>query len=82
MHPQWDVQHLHASRRYVPQGKSPPGPFLSAQGKEVKMTAVSVEISKARDTEAREEILVVSDLDDLLSSPAIAPGCGNNNPYQ
>jgi hypothetical protein len=46
------------------------------------MTAVSVEISKARDTEAREEILVVSDLDDLLSSPAIAPGCGNDNPYQ
>lgn len=46
------------------------------------MTVVPVEIAKTLGIEATEEIMVVSDVDDLLGSPAIAPGCGDDNPYQ
>jgi hypothetical protein len=45
------------------------------------MTAVLVEITSAPSAVASDEIELV-DVDDLLSSPAIAPGCGDDNPYQ
>jgi hypothetical protein len=45
------------------------------------MTAVLVEITQAPHREAQDEIEVVA-IDDLLNSPAIAPGCGDDNPYQ
>jgi hypothetical protein len=45
------------------------------------MTAVPVEIISAPGTEVGDEIEFV-DVDDLLSSPTIAPGCGDDNPYQ
>jgi hypothetical protein len=45
------------------------------------MTAVLVEIMPAPGAEPSDEIEFI-DVDDLLSSPAIAPGCGDDNPYQ
>jgi hypothetical protein len=44
------------------------------------MTAVPVEITAAPSRAAGE--ITVVDIDDLLDNPAIAPGCGDDNPYQ
>jgi hypothetical protein len=46
------------------------------------MAPVAVEITGPPRTEASGEIEFVPDVDALLSSPQIAPGCGNDNPYQ
>jgi hypothetical protein len=45
------------------------------------MTAVLVETTLESHAEVHDEIEVVL-IDDLLGSPAIAPGCGDDNPYQ
>lgn len=44
------------------------------------MTTVLVEITPRKG--AGQDIEIIPDIDVLLGSPAIAPGCGDDNPYQ
>lgn len=46
------------------------------------MTAVLVEITPPSGDGASQDIEIIPDIDVLLGNPAIAPGCGDDNPYQ
>jgi hypothetical protein len=46
------------------------------------MAPAAVKIMAPPRTEASDEIEFVPDVDALLSSPVMVPGCGNGNPYQ